>query len=105
MTRSSPAAVESAAPRAPAAARAITHGGSRAISGFARTRTSGSTVTSFRAGSAERVMRPSPSLSVKATRFVPLHSSNHAGGRSAGLPWSDATEVARAKTATAGAVV
>ena len=51
MTSSSPAAVESAAARPPAATSAITQFGSSAISGFASTMMSRSTDSSFVSGS------------------------------------------------------
>ena len=66
---SRPAAVDSAAAKPPAAIRPITHGGSCAISGFARTKISALTSSSLPAHPA-LAKRPSSSASC-AIRAVP----------------------------------
>ena len=105
ITSSSPAAVESAAASPPAATSPTTQFGSREISGLASTMMSRSMVSSFSSGSATYWMLPSPLRSSKEISPVPSHLLNHSGMASYGWPATVSSRLARAKTATAGAVV
>ena len=105
MTRSSPAAVESAAARPPAATSAMTQFGSFAISGLASTMMSRSTLTSFTFGSFAICMTPSPFLSSQPTSLVFSQFLNQEGASAYFVPWIVLMKLVRAKAATAGAVV
>ena len=81
ITRSSPAAVDSAAARPPAATRATTQLGNPAISGFARTMMSRSMVSSFAVSlcGPRYWTAPSPLWSSHFTRPVSSQLVNQVG--------------------------
>ena len=104
ITSSSPAAVESAAARPPAAVSPTTQAGSRAISGLASTMMSRS-MTNSAPGPSEYWMSPSPFRSVNEISPVVSQLRNQSGASAIGVPWSVWIRFTRAKAATAGAAV
>ena len=105
MTRSKPAAVDSAAASAPATTSATTQAGSSAISGLASTMMSLFTFSSFVSGSPTYWMMPSLFLSSNVMSPVPSHLLNHSGIDEYSALLTVLIRFVRAKAATAGAVV